>query len=212
MININMNQLEGFQERPPETLPNQKMEAGSSPEAPSAQAGKRRKRLLKAFSIIELLCVIAMIAIILSSAVPAYMNQLNKARIARAKAEIKIIAESIEDYLINRGEYPNNLHDVGYGYRTDPWGNLYQYLRIDGGEPGEVGKKRKVYSQKPLNSDYDLYSMGRDGHSAPPLTAGPSQDDVLRLDDGGYLGVGSVYQQQAKEELGGGGGAGKAKK
>ena len=90
MININMNQLEGFQERPPETLPNQKMEAGSSPEAPSAQAGKRRKRLLKAFSIIELLCVIAMIAIILSSAVPAYMNQLNKARIARAKAEIKI--------------------------------------------------------------------------------------------------------------------------
>ena len=45
----------------------------------------------------------------------------------------------------------------------------------------------------PLNSDYDLYSMGKDGVSSPPITAKPSQDDVIRASNGSYVGLASNF-------------------
>ena len=41
----------------------------------------------------------------------------------------------------------------------------------------------------PLNSDYDLYSMGLDGESKKPLSAKVSQDDILRALDGAFVGL-----------------------
>jgi len=40
----------------------------------------------------------------------------------------------------------------------------------------------------PVNSDYDLYSMGSDGKSRPPFTARASLDDIVRASNGGYVG------------------------
>jgi general secretion pathway protein G len=41
----------------------------------------------------------------------------------------------------------------------------------------------------PINSRFDLYSMGRDRASVPPLTAKVSQDDIIRADDGAFVGL-----------------------
>jgi general secretion pathway protein G len=45
----------------------------------------------------------------------------------------------------------------------------------------------------PLNSDYDLYSSGPDGESRSPLTAAPSRDDIVRANNGGYIGLAGEY-------------------
>ncbi len=45
----------------------------------------------------------------------------------------------------------------------------------------------------PINSQFDLYSRGRDGASQPPLTAGPSLDDVVLANDGGFVGLAAEY-------------------
>ena len=45
----------------------------------------------------------------------------------------------------------------------------------------------------PLNSTYDLYSKGKDGASASALNAHASGDDVIRANDGGYIGLASGY-------------------
>jgi general secretion pathway protein G len=45
----------------------------------------------------------------------------------------------------------------------------------------------------PINSDYDLYSEGKDGNSAPPLGAAQSLDDVVRANDGGYVGLAANF-------------------
>ena len=45
----------------------------------------------------------------------------------------------------------------------------------------------------PLNSDFDLYSMGPDGQTATPLTAKASRDDIVRANNGGFIGVASDY-------------------
>ena len=45
----------------------------------------------------------------------------------------------------------------------------------------------------PLNSEYDLYSKGKDGASAPALTAAASKDDIVRANDGGFVGLAINY-------------------
>jgi general secretion pathway protein G len=57
------------------------------------------------------------------------------------------------------------------------------------GGGGSSSQPRKDRFLVPINSDYDLYSMGPDGASAPPLTAKASHDDIIRASDGAYVGV-----------------------
>ena len=51
--------------------------------------------------------------------------------------------------------------------------------------PGDHGTKISIV---PLNTDFDLYSMGQDGASKGPLSAKASRDDVLRAGDGTFVG------------------------
>lgn len=62
-----------------------------------------------------------------------------------------------------------------------------------GGGAGANGQARKDRNLVPINSDFDLYSMGRDGQSAPPLTAKVSRDDIVRANNGGFVGLASDY-------------------
>jgi len=55
------------------------------------------------------------------------------------------------------------------------------------------GKVRKDHNLVPLNSDYDLYSMGKDGKSVSPLTAKASRDDIVRANNGAFVGLASEY-------------------
>ena len=52
---------------------------------------------------------------------------------------------------------------------------------------------RKDRNLVPINTDYDLYSKGPDGASSPPLTARAGQDDIVRANDGAYIGVAADY-------------------
>jgi general secretion pathway protein G len=88
---------------------------------------------------------------------------------------------------------PDSLNDVFNTNPIDPWNNPYQYLRIDGGDVKGKGKMRKDHFLVPINTDYDLYSMGRDGKSQAPFTARASQDDVVRANNGGFVGLVSDY-------------------
>jgi general secretion pathway protein G len=52
---------------------------------------------------------------------------------------------------------------------------------------------RKDHNLHPLNSEFDLYSLGKDGRSSPPLTAQASRDDVIWARDGDFVGLASDY-------------------
>jgi general secretion pathway protein G len=75
----------------------------------------------------------------------------------------------------------------------DPWGRDYQFLNFDSPIPGIAALIRKDHNLHPLNSEFDLYSLGPDGSSQPPLTAKPSQDDVIWARDGGFVGLAADY-------------------
>jgi general secretion pathway protein G len=136
-----------------------------------------------------MLIVMAIIMTVSAMAVPNLQAALDDARIARAVADIHNIEIDIESYQVENGKLPNTLADIGDDQFLDPWGNPYQYLNFANGTHGA----RKDHFLHPLNSDYDLYSKGKDGKSVPPITAKESQDDILRANDGSFIGLASQY-------------------
>jgi general secretion pathway protein G len=141
-------------------------------------------------TIMELSIAIAAIGILAGIAVPSYISYQNNAKISTAINEMKMIEFDITDYVSEFQEYPDSLSDIGKDGLTDPWGNPYRYLRLDGGTaPGIAGKRRRDKNANPVNSDYDLYSMGKDGKTTAQFTAKNARDDVVRANDGEYYGL-----------------------
>ena len=132
----------------------------------------------------------AIIATLAGIAVPMGLSYIDKARNARAIAEIRLMEKDIKTYEIENETLPNSLSDVGRGGLLDPWGNPYEYLKVEGTPIGFLRKDRFLV---PVNSDYDLYSMGKDGKSAKPFTVKASHDDIVRAADGGYVGLASGF-------------------
>ena len=62
-----------------------------------------------------------------------------------------------------------------------------------GADPKVKGKVRKDKNLVPVNNDFDLYSMGKDGASTPAFTAKMSQDDIVRANNGKYVGLVADY-------------------
>ena len=150
----------------------------------------RARRSRRGLTLIELLIVLAVIGILASLAVVLYYNFTYQAQIARAVADIAVVSSEISTFETMNERLPNNLAEVGRAALLDPWGNPYQYLNFS---LGVVGQQRKDHALVPINTDFDLYSMGRDGASQPPLTASASADDIVRANDGQYIGLASGY-------------------
>ena len=149
------------------------------------------KKNIPAVTLVELIIVMAILGTLASIGLPMYSEVTEQARIARAISDIGMLQDSIAGYSIDAGVLPNSLDEIGYGDLCDPWNNPYQYLNLTGLK--DKGAARKDRFLVPLNSDYDLYSMGKDGTSTSPLTSKASHDDILRANDGGYVGLASKY-------------------
>lgn len=142
------------------------------------------------FTVIELLIVLAIIATLAAIAIPGYIGSRNKAKIAVAISEIKLIEKAILEFCAEWGQLPNSLNNIGMAQNTDPWGRPYQYLRIDGGTtPGLNGKRRRDKNANPVNSDFDLYSLGRDGETTAQFSGKKARDDIVRANNGRFYGL-----------------------
>jgi len=140
------------------------------------------------FTLLELCIVLGIISILASLAIPAMQHYIYRAQIGRAVAEIRMLEKKMTIFYneTEGSSYPPSLNAIDEAGITDPWGNPYRYQPISGAIPGQVRKDRFLV---PLNSDYDLYSVGRDGKSQPPLTAAASRDDIVRANNGEFVGL-----------------------
>ena len=150
-----------------------------------------KREVVEGFTILELLTVIAIVGALSAIAIPAYTDYIERAKETRAIADILMLEKDIGAYEIINKTLPDSLDDVGRGSFEDPWGNPYRYLNF--AKAKGKGKMRKDRFLVPINSTYDLYSMGKDGKSSSPLTAKSSYDDIIRANDGGYIGPAFSY-------------------
>lgn len=145
----------------------------------------------RGFTLTEMMVAIALVATLAAIALPTMQNQIKKARVAQAQTDIAAIAGRITQYMTLNEFPPPDLATIGYDKLLDPWGQPYVYLSFTGLKG--KGKVRKDKNLNPLNTQYDLYSLGADGQSKPPITVPVSQDDVILAYDGSYIGLASNF-------------------
>ena len=138
------------------------------------------------FTLLELLIVTVIIGTLWTMAAPSLQRAREQAQVGAAIAELRVIQSELAIYIeVNFGP-PVSLAAIDRAGLLDPWGYSYIYNPLTG--PG-VGQARMDKFMVPLNTDYDLYSVGPDGKSRAPLSAKDSKDDVIRALDGAYLGL-----------------------
>lgn len=137
--------------------------------ARQTRAGKRHA----GFTLLELLVVLVIIGLLVGYVGPRYFSQVGKSEVKAARAQIKALEDSLDQYRLDVGHYPSGeqglaaLNSAPAGETrwqgpylkkavpNDPWGNPYQYRH-----PGEHG-------------EIDLFSYGKDGQ---PGGAGEAAD------------------------------------
>ena len=146
------------------------------------------------FTLVELMIVVAILATIASLAVPIYGSVRKTAMDTVVVQELRVLQQGIDMYFLRNGSLPETLADLPDNSELkDPWGSPYQYLNFETIKGKGKGKMRKDRFLVPINSTYDLYSMGPDRKSTSPLTAKASRDDIIRANDGEYIGPAARY-------------------
>jgi general secretion pathway protein G len=130
-------------------------------------AGRRRtsRGLARAFTLIELLLVLVILATLAALVVPKFTKRSEQAKTTGARTDIANIEVALDAFEIDCGRYPTSEEGIkalldppggltGWqgpylkrGVPKDPWGNPYIYRC-----PGQHNV-----------SGYDLYSFGPDG-------------------------------------------------
>ena len=158
------------------------------------------KRGSDGWTLIELVVLVAILMTLFAIAVPIFARARDAAKTARTVVEIRQLEKEFTMYAAFNSKLPDTLADLELGNPLDPWGNPYEYFKFDSvgkGAKGKggagKGKMRKDRFLVPINTDYDLYSKGADGRSVAPLTAKHSWDDIIRANDGAYIGLASYY-------------------
>lgn len=120
----------------------------------------------RGFTLIEIMVVVVILAVLGALVVPKILENVDKARVTRAQADIRAIQTALDLYRLDNFKYPTteqglqalvtqpsdpsitNYRAGGYlpSLPKDPWNNPYQYV-----SPGANGR------------DYDIISYGRDG-------------------------------------------------
>jgi general secretion pathway protein G len=152
------------------------------------------QRCVRAFTLVELLVGMAIIGTLVAIGVPTYNGYIDKARNATAAADIRTMEQRFVSFRAERGRFPNTLAEAGFPNPLDSWGRAYQYLRLEGVDKKDLkGDWRRDRFLNPLNTDFDLYSMGKDGVSKPALTTKDSHDDIVRANNGRFVGLATDY-------------------
>jgi len=146
-------------------------------------------RFQHGFTLTETLIATAILAVGADAIVGGISGQLERMRVVRAKQEIRQIESAIEGYRSRHRELPASLTDLGSAVPLDPWGHSYEYVNFD--TSGTVGQRN--YDGLPINSEYDLYSLGPDGRTDADLWSETARDDIVRARDGSFVGLATDF-------------------
>ncbi|HPO08766.1 MAG TPA: prepilin-type N-terminal cleavage/methylation domain-containing protein, partial [bacterium] len=70
------------------------------------RVGKVSRPMRRAFTLIELLIVVAIIGILAAIAVPNFINAQERAKVGRARSDVRSIVNALEMYRLDNNNYP----------------------------------------------------------------------------------------------------------
>ena len=168
------------------------IQVGSPVRGTRRSVSRRRARGVgrRGMTMVEMLFVMALIGIIMTIVTPRLNGLIDEARDASAVGDISAIRDDIMGYLAQHDSLPASLSDVGRSGTRDPWNQPYVYVNFNGDPPEDA---RVDQFGVTLNSEFDLYSLGKDGATSPSIMTQSSQDDVVLANDGGFIGSATGY-------------------
>jgi prepilin-type N-terminal cleavage/methylation domain-containing protein len=107
------------------------------------------RRAYQGFTLIELLIVVAIIAILAAIAIPNFLAAQTRAKVSRAKADMKSIATAIESYCVDAAQYPPN--DGRYGVTPSGLTTPISYISSRPPDPFAI----MAIDERPLGMGYD---------------------------------------------------------
>ena len=114
----------------------------------------------KAFTLIELLAVIAILGLIAAFAVPQVLKWVSGARSDSARIQIEALGGSIDLYRLEVGSFPPTLEAlVVKPSGQDRWDGPYIKKKVI---PKDPWGNDYIYRYPGNNGDYDLMSLGAD--------------------------------------------------
>jgi general secretion pathway protein G len=144
------------------------------------------------FTLIEFAIILAIVGVLIAVGIPAYSGYIDRSRILQSRIDVGEIAKEIKLFERRTGRLPNSLAELPSTavVPNDPWGKAYFYLDL---RSNPVGMARKDKSAAPINSDFDLYSAGKDGGTELQLNRPVSRDDIVRARDGAFVGLAEEF-------------------
>lgn len=163
-------------------------------------------RAMRGVTLIEMLLGMVAVSILAAIANVWYGGYVDRARNAQAASDIRGIEARITKFYVENSRYPDGLTEAFSGPMPDcasikanksshplcdPWGNAYAYIRLVlDGYGNCLGPCRKDGNMKPLNSDFDLWSNGKDKNSVLQVSQPASLDDTIRTRNGRQIKLG----------------------
>jgi general secretion pathway protein G len=144
----------------------------------------------RGFSLIELILILAIVGVLLGFGIPMYQRYVERGRVMQATFELGDLSKTVKALERTQGALPASLAAAGLE-KNDPWGYPYRYFNLQ--TTTGNGQARKDKKLAPLNSDFDLYSVGRDGLTQESLGHASSRDDIVRARDGGFIGAAEEF-------------------
>ncbi|MBD3267512.1 prepilin-type N-terminal cleavage/methylation domain-containing protein [bacterium] len=81
-----------------------------------------------AFTLIELLIVVAIIGILAAIAVPNFLNAQTRAKVARVESDFKALGTALEMYKLDNGLYISRYHNISWPWRFAPLTSPVSYV------------------------------------------------------------------------------------
>jgi general secretion pathway protein G len=106
----------------------------------------RRRRGARGMTLIEIMVVLIILGMIAGAIGTSVFNQMREAQKKTAMLELKALANGVDLFHVETGQYPDSLQQLAPKYikeiHKDPWGTDYQYIHAA--------------------DSYDVYSYGKD--------------------------------------------------
>ena len=99
----------------------------------------------------RLVMTLGMLAVLVAIALPMLSGWRDRMKTGQAQDDIIAISLVLDQRLLDTGQLPDGLAEIGRGGMLDPWGNPYEYLNLMTAKGN--GKARKDHNLVPLNTD-----------------------------------------------------------